>query len=269
MSLPQFTRADDLVIAMQLADAADQITMARYQSLDLVVTTKPDLTPVTDADKATEEAIRTLLQNARPQDGLVGEEFGGVAETESQNAGSRYWVVDPIDGTKNFMRGVPTWATLIALVENGEVVVGVASAPALARRWHATKGEGAFVAFNGAPPKKLSVSGVSELESASLLYSDLVGWNERLPNFMALMEKSWRTRGVGDFWSHMLVAEGAAEIAIEPSLALWDMAALDIIVREAGGRFTSCAGEPGPHHGSGVSTNSLLHDQVIRQLNEE
>jgi len=260
---------DDLSLALQLADAADRITMARYQSLDLAITTKPDLTPVTDADRAAEEKIRALLNIARPQDGLVGEEFGGVAETQAQNIGSRYWVIDPIDGTKNFMRGVPTWATLIALVEKGEVVVGVASAPALARRWYASAGEGAFVTFNGAQPKRLSVSGVTEIENASLLYSDLVGWDARLPNFKSLMERTWRTRGVGDFWSHMLVAEGAAEIAIEPSLALWDMAALDIIVREAGGRFTSCAGEPGPHHGSGVSTNALLHDQVIRQLNEE
>ena len=267
MSVHAYTRADDLSLALRLADAADAITMERYQALDLVVTTKPDLTPVTDADKATEREIRDLLQVARPQDGLVGEEFGGVAESEERNAGSRYWVVDPIDGTKNFMRGVPTWATLIALVENGVVVVGVASAPALARRWYAAEKSGAFVTFRGGDPRKISVSGVKDLENASLLYSDLVGWGNRLPNFMKMMQKSWRTRGVGDFWSHMLVAEGAAEIAIEPSLALWDMAALDIIVREAGGSFTSCNGEPGPHFGSGVSTNYLLHEQVIGQLN--
>lgn len=269
MSLSPFTLVEDLALALQLADAADHITMARYQSLDLSVTTKPDLTPVTDADKAAEEKIRSLLQVARPQDGLVGEEFGGVAETQARNIGSRYWVIDPIDGTKNFMRGIPTWATLIALVEKGEVVVGVASAPALARRWYASRGDGAYVTFNGGTSKKLSVSGVTELENASLLYSDFVGWDARLPHFLSLMEKVWRTRGVGDFWSHLLVAEGAAEIAIEPALALWDMAALDIIVREAGGRFTSCAGELGPHHGSAVSTNALLHDQVIRRLNEE
>lgn len=267
MSAQAFTRADDLALALRLADAADKITVARYQALDLVVTTKPDLTPVTDADRATETAIRQLLHTARPQDGVVGEEFGGVAGKEERISGSRYWVIDPIDGTKNFMRGVPTWATLIALVENEEVVVGVASAPALARRWYASEKTGAFVTFNGAQPKKISVSGVRDLAHASTLYSDLVGWGERLPNFMQLMEKSWRTRGVGDFWSHMLVAEGAAEIAIEPSLALWDMAALDIIVREAGGSFTSCNGDPGPHHGSGVSTNALLHDLVIGQLN--
>ncbi len=269
MSQPIYSRAADLELALRLADAADAITMARYQSLDLVVTTKPDLTPVTDADKATEEAIRSLLNDARPTDGLVGEEFGGQAATESLSAGGRYWVIDPIDGTKNFMRGVPTWATLIALVENDEVVVGVASAPALARRWHASQGEGAFVTFRESAPQKICVSGVSHLSDASLVYSDLVGWGERLQNFMSLMQSCWRTRGVGDFWSHMLVAEGAAEIAAEPSLALWDMAALDIIVREAGGRFTSCDGKPGPHHGSGISSNGVLHDQVIRRLNEK
>lgn len=267
MSNHAFTRAQDLSLALHLADAADAITMARYQALDLIITNKPDLTPVTDADKATEKEIRRLLEIARPEDGLVGEEFGGVAANEERNAGSRYWVVDPIDGTKNFMRGVPTWATLIALVENGEVVVGVVSAPALARRWYASEKNGAFVTFKGEPPRQIKVSGVQDLEHASLLYSDLVGWGARLPNFMELIANSWRTRGVGDFWSHMLVAEGAAEIAIEPSLALWDMAALDIIVREAGGSFTSCNGEPGPHFGSGVSTNALLHELVIGKLN--
>lgn len=210
-----------------------------------------------------------MIHEARPLDGLVGEEFGGVPESESQNSGSRYWVIDPIDGTKNFMRGVPTWATLIALVENGEVVVGVASAPALARRWFASQGEGAFVSFKNETPRKISVSGVNEIHNACLTYSDFVGWKERLAAFKSLMESTWRTRGVGDFWSHMLVAEGAVEIAIEPSLALWDMAALDIIVREAGGQFSALDGTPGPHHGSGVSTNGILHDQVIRQLNEK
>jgi histidinol-phosphatase len=269
MSHSTFTRAQDLELALRLADVADKITMDRYQSLDLVITTKPDLTPVTDADKATEEEIRYLLQSARPDDGLVGEEFGGQASVESQNAGGRYWVIDPIDGTKNFMRGVPTWATLIALVENGEVVVGVASAPALARRWHASEGGGAFVTFREGAPRKISVSGVAEISDASLVYSDFIGWDERLSGFNSLMQRCWRTRGVGDFWSHMLVAEGAADIAAEPSLALWDMAALDIIVREAGGRFTSCDGTPGPHHGSGISSNGVLHDRVIRLLNEK
>jgi histidinol-phosphatase len=264
MSTEKYSRAEDLVLAMQLADAADLISSSRYQSLDLVVTTKPDNTPVTDADRATERAIRNILSKTRPNDGLIGEEFG-----QSENLGSRYWVIDPIDGTQNFMRGVPTWATLIALVEDGEVVIGVASAPALTRRWHAAQGLGAYLAFNGGPPRRISVSQVSEIKNASITYSDFIHWNERHPAFTSLIDACWRSRGFGDFWSHMLVAEGAADIAVEPSLALWDMAALDIIVREAGGKFSSVSGQPGPQHGSGLSTNGLLHEQVVKHLNDD
>jgi histidinol-phosphatase len=257
-----YSRAEDLALAMELADAADLIASTRYQSLDLVVTTKPDSTPVTDADRATETAIREILSNKRPNDGLLGEEFG-----HTENLGSRYWVIDPIDGTANFIRGVPSWATLIALMEDGEVVVGVASAPALTRRWHAAQGLGAYVAFNGGAPKKISVSKISEIKNASITYSDFKGWNELRPAFNSLIDACWRSRGFGDFWSHMLVAEGATDIAAEPSLALWDMATLDIIVREAGGKFSSISGQPGPHHGSGLSTNGLLHEQVVMHLN--
>ncbi len=256
------TYSDDLALALQLADAADLISMSRYQSQDLVVTTKPDNTPVTDADKATETAIRDLIAKNRPDDGLIGEEFG-----EESADKKRHWIIDPIDGTKNFMRGVPTWATLIALVDDGEVVVGVASSPALSRRWHASKGDGSFVSFNSGAPRKINVSKVSKLEDASLTYSDFIGFNDRLQAFRSLVDICWRSRGMGDFWSHMLVAEGAADIAIEPSLALWDMAALDIIVREAGGSFSGIAGEPGPTHRSGVSTNGILHQSVIAHLN--
>jgi histidinol-phosphatase len=251
----------------------------RYQSQDLVVTTKPDNTPVTDADRAVETAIREALDTHRSGDGLVGEEFGS-----DKGSSGRYWVIDPIDGTKNFMRGVPTWATLIALVQvdasgNEEVVVGIASAPALARRWAAAKGHGATVRFNGvsndhsedfesAPDeKKISVSKVSSLSDASISYSDFVGWGERLEPFQKMLAGAWRTRGIGDFWSHMLVAEGAVDVAVEPSLAVWDMAALDIIVREAGGIFTNTAGQNGPFGGSGVSTNGILHNEVINRLN--
>ena len=288
---------DDLALAHALADLADAITLDRYQAQDLVITNKPDNTPVTDADRAVETAIREALATHRTSDGLVGEEFG------SDKGGSgRYWVIDPIDGTKNFMRGVPTWATLIALVEfdasgNEEVVVGIASAPALARRWAAAKGHGATVRFNAgnaeyetgdtsgddfaysdtasnfqtlalAPnEKKISVSKVSTLADASISYSDFVGWGDRIEPFQKMLAAAWRTRGIGDFWSHMLVAEGAVDVAIEPSLALWDMAALDIIVREAGGSFTNTAGQSGPFGGSGVSTNGVLHNAVINGLN--
>jgi histidinol-phosphatase len=295
---------DDLALAHALADLADAITLDRYQAQDLVITTKPDNTPVTDADRAVETAIREALATHRESDGLVGEEFGS-----DKGSSGRYWVIDPIDGTKNFMRGVPTWATLIALVEvdasgNEEVVVGIASAPALARRWAAAKGHGATVRFNSgdtefetgdtsgddfaysdshsdlnlqakvndgfslAPnEKKISVSKVASLSDASISYSDFVGWGDRLEPFQKMLAAAWRTRGIGDFWSHMLVAEGAVDVAIEPSLALWDMAALDIIVREAGGSFTNTAGENGPFGGSGVSTNGVLHNAVIKGLN--
>jgi histidinol-phosphatase len=262
-----FTRGNDLALAMRLADAADSITLARYQSIDLVVTTKPDNTPVTDADKAAEEALRALLKNHRPEDGIVGEEFGNDA-----GSAQRYWVIDPIDGTKNFLRGVPTWATLIGLIEKqsdgSEVaVVGVVSAPALFRRWHASEGNGAFVSVNKAAPERIKVSQVSEIKDASISYSDFIGWGERLAPFQSLLADAWRTRGIGDFWSHMLVAEGAVDVAAEPSLALWDMAALDIIVREAGGRFTNVAGANGSLGGSGLSTNSAIHEKIVAKLN--
>ncbi len=271
---------DDLALAHALADLADAISLDRYQAQDLVITTKPDNTPVTDADRAVETAIREALATHRHTDGLVGEEFGSDKGTSG-----RYWVIDPIDGTKNFMRGVPTWATLIALVSvdaSGveEVVVGIASAPALARRWSAAKGLGAYVRFNlgsadglweefdaSSTEKKISVSKVAKLSDASISYSDFVGWGDRLEPFQRMLGKAWRTRGIGDFWSHMLVAEGAVDVAIEPSLAVWDMAALDIIVREAGGSFTNTAGQNGPFGGSGVSTNGALHNAVISGLN--
>ena len=275
-----FDLQDDLALAHALADLADAISLDRYQAQDLVITNKPDNTPVTDADRAVETAIREALATHRNTDGLVGEEFGSDKGTSN-----RYWVIDPIDGTKNFMRGVPTWATLIALVSvdaSGveEVVVGIASAPALARRWSAAKGLGAYVRFNLgsaddlweefdalSTEKKISVSKVAKLSDASISYSDFVGWGDRLEPFQRMLGKAWRTRGIGDFWSHMLVAEGAVDVAIEPSLAVWDMAALDIIVREAGGSFTNTAGQNGPFGGSGVSTNGALHNAVISGLN--
>jgi histidinol-phosphatase len=253
--------SDDLALALSLADAADAITTARYLAQDLVITTKPDNTPVTDADREAETIIRKILSEKRPTDGLVGEEFGDDAQGKN-----RYWVVDPIDGTKNFMRGVPTWATLIALVEDGEVVVGVASAPALSRRWYASKNSGSFVKFSNGTPRKIQVSKVSDIKDASIAYSDFIGWNEKRSAFTSLVDLCWRSRGLGDFWSHLLVAEGAVDIAAEPKLALWDMAALDVIVREAGGQFGSINGDLGPHHQSGLSTNGLLHQKVVNHL---
>jgi histidinol-phosphatase len=261
-----FSHGEDLTLAHRLADAADAITLKRYQALDLTVTTKPDNTPVTDADKSSEEAIRALLHAHRPSDGIVGEEFG--SQGLEQN---RYWVIDPIDGTKNFVRGVPTWATLIALIERysdgtQKTIVSVVSAPALFRRWSAHLGGGAFVTINHETTKRIHVSGVSKIEDASISYSDLIGWGAMLEPFKELLASAWRTRAYGDFWSHMLVAEGALEVAVEPTLALWDMAALDLIVSEAGGVFSNTSGLPGPHGGNGLSTNAALHSYVVEQL---
>jgi histidinol-phosphatase len=270
---------DDLAFAHALADLADAISLDRYQAQDLVVSTKPDSTPVTDADRAVETAIREAILMHRSEDGLVGEEFGS-----DKGSSSRYWVIDPIDGTKNFMRGVPIWATLIALVEidsSGieEVIVGVVSAPALSRRWSAAHGLGAHVRFyshqelnedldsNESQEKRIKVSKVSSISDASISYSDFVGWGSRLEPFQKMMDSAWRTRAIGDFWSHMLVAEGSIDVAIEPSLALWDMAALEIIVREAGGVFTDISGHNGPFGSSAISTNGLLHNEVVNGVN--
>lgn len=252
----------ELAFAFTLADRADAISLSRYQALDLEITTKPDNTPVTDADKAVERAIIDAIAAQYPTDGVVGEEFG------TSGSNDRYWVIDPIDGTKNFLRGVPTWATLIALVENEQVVASVVSCPALYRRWYATAAGGAFVVEGNSPARKLAVSKVSAIKNASIAYSDFQGWGARRPAFEKLLDSAWRTRGLGDFWSHMLVAEGAVDVAIEPSLALWDMAALDLIVREAGGRFTSLDGVDGPFGPNAISTNGALHGAILEAINK-
>jgi histidinol-phosphatase len=245
-----------------LADDADALSTARYKALDLHVMTKPDLTPVTDADQAVEEGIRRTLSRARPRDAVLGEEQGTTGH------GQRCWIVDPIDGTKNFVRGVPVWATLIGLMVDGEVVVGVVSAPQLNRRWWAMRDGGAWTGKSLLRASQCQVSDVSRIEDASLSYSSLGGWDEagRLDDFMALSRRCWRTRAYGDFWSYMLVAEGAVDLAAEPELAVYDMAALDVIVREAGGVFTSLDGEPGPTGGNALASNGKLHDQALAFL---
>jgi len=253
---------DDLRLAHVLADMVDALTTSRYQAADLRVETKPDLTPVTDADKAAEELIRSQLRRTRPRDAVVGEEF------EPTGHGSRQWVVDPIDGTKNFVRGVPIWATLLALLDDREPVVGVVSAPALGRRWWAARGTGAWTGRSLSSARRLSVSAVADLADASLSYSDLREWGRagRREPFLALEDTVWRSRAYGDFWSYMLVAEGAVDIAAEPQLELYDMAALVPVVVEAGGRFTSLEGDDGPFGGGAVATNGLLHDAVLSAL---
>jgi histidinol-phosphatase len=257
----QINVQDDLSLALELADHADELTMDRFGALDLRVDTKPDLTPVTDADESAERQLREALGKQRPDDAVFGEEFGGTTTFTG-----RQWVLDPIDGTKNFVRGVPVWCTLIALLDDGVPVVGVVSAPALGRRWWAAQGNGAFGWFNGTT-RRLSVSAVADLGAASLSYSDLTtGWEDRRDQFVALTDCVWRVRGYGDFWSYCLVAEGAVDVAVEPEVKLWDLAPLDVIVREAGGSFTGIDGTPGPHGGSALATNGLLHDQVLKRL---
>ena len=253
---------DDLRLAHVLADNADSLSMARYKAQDLHVTTKPDLTEVTDADLAVEEALRRTLSGARPRDAVHGE---AGADT---GWGPRRWVLDPIDGTRNFVRGVPVWATLVGLMVGGEVVVGLVSAPALGRRWWATRGGGAFTGKSLMQATPIRVSGVADVAHASMSYSSIGGWvaSGRGQQFVDLMRDCWRTRAYGDFWSYMLLAEGAVDIATEPQLALHDMAALDVIVREAGGAFGNLDGRPGPVGPGALATNGVLHDEVVRRL---
>jgi len=253
----------DLAVALELAKRADVITLDRFGALDLRIDTKPDLTPVTDADEAVEAQLREILAAQRPGDAVLGEEYGGTAAFQG-----RQWVIDPIDGTKNFVRGVPVWASLIALLEDGVPVVGVVSAPALDRRWWAGRGLGAYTAVGDGAPRTLSVSAVGDLASASLSFSSLSGWADLglRDEFVALTDAVWRVRGYGDFFSYCLVAEGAVDIAAEPEVKLWDLAPLDILVREAGGAFTNLAGAPGPHGGNAVASNGLLHEAVLATL---
>ena len=232
----------DLEFALRLADAADALSLPRFRALDLRVETKPDLTPVTDADQAVEHALLELLERERPNDGVLGEEHG----TRPGTSGRR-WVLDPIDGTRNFLRGIPVWATLIALEEGGAPAVGVVSAPALGRRWWARRGEGAHV--DGAA---LGVSRVARIEDAVVAYSAL---NERTA---ALAATAWHPRGFGDFWQHVLVAEGSVDVALDEATAPWDVLAVQVIVEEAGGRCALANGL--------VSTNGLLHEEVLRRL---
>ena len=218
------------------------------------------------ADTAVERALRGTLARARPRDGVLGEEFG-VTDAPA-GPGSRQWVIDPIDGTKNFVRGVPIWGTLIALMEGDQALVGMVSAPALGRRWWAARGLGAFAGRHRAAATPIRVSGVSRLADASFCYSELREWEEagRLDGVLDIVRRSWRSRAYGDFYGYMLVAEGAVDVMVEPELSLWDLAALVPIVTEAGGTFTDLAGQPGPGGGSAVATNGKLHADILDRL---
>lgn len=274
--------AEDLALALELADLADAVSLSRFRAVDLDVQTKPDRTPVTEADLAVERTIRDRIAEARPDDGILGEEFGIEGDS------TRQWIIDPIDGTANFLRGVPVWGTLIALAIDGVPVIGVASSPAMGRRWWAARGAGAWTTaaagelgqveqradaasarFPGA--RRLRVSGVERLADASLSFQSLAQWRDAgaLDRLLELSQQVWRDRAYGDLWSYMLLAEGVIDLTGEFDVKVYDLAALVPIVEEAGGRFTSITGEPGPWHGSALATNGRLHDHVLAVLNPE
>lgn len=254
---------DDLRLAHAAADAADAVTMSRFRARDLRVESKPDLTPVSDADRASETAIRQLLERERPADDVLGEEYGA-----SGDGTGRRWVLDPIDGTKSFVRGVPVWATLIALQQDNHGVVGLVSAPALGRRWWATAGGGAWTGPTAAQARACQVSRVSDLADAYLAYSSLPGWDaiHREQQFLGLLQRVYQSRGYGDFFSHVLVAEGAVDCAAEPQVSLWDLAALQVVVSEAGGRFSDLSGVERADGGSVLTSNGKLHDELLELI---
>ncbi|WP_061962773.1 histidinol-phosphatase [Demequina aurantiaca] len=254
--------AADLTLALSIADRVDALTMRNADPADLTVELKPDDSPVTAVDRAAEQLIRETLATERPTDSILGEEYGTSGDA------TRQWIIDPIDGTKNFIRGVPVWATLIALFDGDKPAVGVVSAPALGRRWFAAAGDGAWEGREASAARRLGVSEVATLSEASLSYSSLTGWEElgRLDALLDLSRTVWRTRAYGDFWSYMLVAEGAVDVAAEPELETYDMAALVPIVLEAGGRFTSLDGVDGPFGGNAIASNAVLHDAMVAAL---
>lgn len=251
----------ELDFVLSLADAADKISTKWFRATDLPVEAKADDTPVSIADREVEEKVRGLIAKKHSDSGIVGEEFGVY---ESQSGGTRF-IIDPIDGTKNYVRGVPVWATLIALEVDGVFEVGVVSAPALGYRWWGVHGVGAW--RNGDP---IHVSTTATIEDAFLSSDSYTTFRQHRPSlgdaFDALVARCGRSRGFGDFWSHMLVAEGAIDIAVEPEVTLWDLAASSVIVEAAGGRFSSLDGTPGPGGGSVIATNGVLHDAVVAAL---
>ncbi|WP_221584041.1 inositol monophosphatase family protein [Microbacterium sp. G2-8] len=251
--------ADDLSLALRLADAADAESMPRFDSVDLDVALKPDRSHVTEADLASERAIRNLIEAERPGDAIFGEEYGSSAPA------SRRWILDPIDGTANYLRGVPAWGTMIALEIDGIIRLGVVSMPAMSRRWWAAEGLGAWTVAHGSP-RRIGVSSVESFDEASLSFQSIAQWRDagRLDALLDLQERVWRDRAYGDVWSYMLLAEGRLEIVAEFDVKEYDVAAAAAIVREAGGRFTSFEGSDSLDTLSALATNGLLHDDVLR-----
>jgi histidinol-phosphatase len=243
--------ATDLAFAHSLADTADAITTARFRALDLQVETKPDLTPVSEADRAAEEAIRAHVASSGRGEGVLGEELG-------DDGGDVKWIVDPIDGTTNYVRGVPVWATLLALEREGDVVLSLVSAPALGRRWWAVKGGGAFAAG-----ERCRVSAVAAIEDASVSTTSA---RRMPPGWTEIVQRAWSNRGLGDFWQYCLLAEGSLDVACDTVMKLWDFAPVQLLVEEAGGRCTTYGGGEPAIDGSFVATNGVLHDDVVALL---
>ena len=252
----------DLDLAIQLADIADAISLERFRALDLHVESKPDRSPVTDADRSVEQALKDALASKAPSDALIGEEYG------NSGSAARTWIIDPIDGTANYLRGVPVWATLIALAVNGKPVVSVVSAPAMGRRWWAAPEVGAFTKDIDGSTREIKVSAISDLENASLSYNNLQLWDQanQLDQLTRLSRKIWRTRAYGDFWSYMLLAEGSLDIVAEHDLKIYDIAALVPIVEQAGGQFTALDGPLTAETSSVLATNGKLHAIVATEL---
>ncbi|MBK0420854.1 histidinol phosphatase [Leucobacter sp. CSA2] len=259
MTSTPLPRSSDLEFALELADLADSISLPRFRAADLRIDTKPDRTFVTDADQAVERALRERIEAECPDDGFFGEETG------REDRGSRRWILDPIDGTSNYLRGVPNWATLIALEVNGVPTLGVVSAPAFGARWWAELGSGAWGQNSGEEPRRLRVSGVSDLEHASLSFQSIEQWDLAgyLRPLIDLSRAVWRDRAYGDMWSYMMLAEGFVDIVAEFDVKPYDLAALVPIVREAGGRFTDIAGAESAWNGSSLATNGAVHDAVL------
>ncbi len=249
----------DLELALQALELADRITLSAFRRPSLAVETKADLSPVTEADRATEVAIRELIARERPGDAVLGEEMG------STGSGARRWYIDPIDGTVNFVRGIPVWATLLGLEVDGSMQLGAVSAPALGRRWWAERGEGAFAAAPQGRAERVHVSSVAALSGSGISSASIADFPEP-ERVVELAQKVKRDRGFGDFWSHMLVAEGACEVGLDPVVSVWDIAPLQVIVEEAGGKFTDFAGTRRLDGGSALSSNGLVHDDVIAAL---
>jgi histidinol-phosphatase len=261
------TYREDLALALELADIADSISLARFRAQDLYVETKPDASPVTDADRSVEQALKSKLAEVRPADALIGEEFGS---TDGQAGGpKRTWIIDPIDGTANFMRGVPVWASLIALAVDGKVVLSVVSAPALGRRWWAAPEIGAWTSDIDGSERALKVSAIGDLAHASLSYNNLQLWDQsgKLPELLELSREIWRTRAYGDFYSYMLLAEGSVDIVTEHDLKIYDIAALVPIVELAGGAFSALNGPLTEDSSSVLATNGKLHDLAFKAFN--